>query len=131
MQYIKHYYVDDSNNYFCCEAPDPRYKRHPWKEYEGLNVKIWLSDVDGIDVCLSEVHDTTPVATIVDDCGKKSVQVLTQAEYNTVATPYGEAGVLSGEAQQARQNGDETLAAQKEAEAQAKIQDALTALHAL
>jgi len=131
MQYIKHYYVDDNSNVFCCESPDPTYKRHPWKEYEGLDVKIWLSDVDGIDVCLSEVPDTTSVATIVDDCGKKSVQVLTEAEYNTVAIPYGEAGVLGVEAQQARQNGDEALAAQKEAAAQAKIQDALTALHAL
>lgn len=131
MQYIKHYYVDDSSNYFCCETPDPKYKRHPWKEYEGLDVKIWLSDVDGIDVCLAEIPDTTSVTTITDDCGKNSVQVLTEAEYNTVAIPYGEAGVLSGEARQARQDGDEALAAQKEAAAQAKLQDALTALHTL
>ena len=131
MQYLKHYYVDDGSNVFCCEAPDAAYKRHPWKEYEGLDVKIWLSDVDGIDVCLSQIPDSTPAATIVDDCGKNRVQVLTEVEYNTVAVPYGEAGVLGAEAQQARQNGDETLAAQKEAEAQAKIQDALTALHAL
>lgn len=131
MQYIKHYYVDDSNNVFCCEAPDARYKRHPWKEYEGLDVKIWLSDVEGVDVCLAEVPDTTPVATVPSDCGKNAIQVLTEAEYNTVATPYTEASVLGSEAQQARQDGDEALAAQKEAEAQVKLQDALTALHAL
>jgi hypothetical protein len=96
-----------------------------------LDVKIWLSDVDGIDVCLSELPNTTSVTTIIDDCGKKSVQVLTEAEYNTVAIPYFEAGVLGAEALQARENGDEALAAQKEAEAQVKLQDALTALHAL
>ena len=131
MQYIKHYYVDDGNNVFCCEAPDPAYKRHPWKEYEGLDVRIWLSDVDGVDVCLSQVPDTTPVATVPSDCGKNAVQVLTEAEYNTVATPYAEAGVLGAEAEQARQDGNETLAEQKEAAAQAKIQEALTALHSL
>lgn len=131
MQYIKHYYVDDNSNVFCCEPTEPAYKRHPWKEYEGLSVKIWLSDAEGIDVCLSEVPDTTPVTTITDSCGKNAVQVLTEAEYNTVATPYAEAAVLGAEAQQARQNGDEALAAQKEAAAQAKIQEALTALHAL
>jgi hypothetical protein len=131
MQYIKHYYVNDNSNVFCCEAPDAAYKRHPWKEYEGLDVKIWLADIDGIDVCLSELPDTTTVSTLPSDCGKNAVQVLTEVEYNSVATPYFEAGVLYGEAQQARQNGDETLAAQKETEAQAKQQEAQTALNAL
>lgn len=131
MQYIKHYYVDDSNNVFCCEAPEPAYKRHPWKEYPGLGVKIWLSDADNVDVCLSEVPDTTPVETVVSDCGKNAVQVLTKTKYNTVATPYFAAQVLSGEAYQARQEGDDALAAQKEAEAQTKMQEALTAVRAL
>lgn len=131
MQYIKHYYVDDNSNVFCCESPEPGYKRHPWKEYPGLDVKVWLSDADNVDVCLAEVPDTTPVATVVDDCGKNCIQVLTKAEYDTVAVPYGEAGVLGAEAQQARQDGDETLAAQKETAAQAKIQEALTAIRAL
>jgi hypothetical protein len=131
MQYIKHYYVNDGNNVFCCESPDPAYKRHPWKEYAGLDVKVWGSDADGVDVCLSELPDETAVETVPSDCGKNAVQVLTEAEYNSVATPYAEAGVLSAEAQQARQDGDETLAAQKEAAVQTKIQEALTALHAL
>lgn len=131
MQYLKHYYVDDNSNVFCCESPEPGYKRHPWKEYAGLDVKIWSSDADGVDVCLSQVPDTTPAATVPSDCGKNFVQVLTEAEYNSVATPYGEAGVLSAEALQARQDGDEALAEQKGAEAQAKRQEALTALHAL
>jgi len=131
MQYIKHYYVDDGSNVFCCESPEPGYKRHPWKEYPGLDVKVWLSDSDNIDVCLSELPDTTPVSTILDECGKNSVQVLTEVEYNSVATPYFESGVLSAEAQQARLNGDETLATQKEEEAQVKYQEALTAIRAL
>jgi hypothetical protein len=131
MQYIKHYYVDDGNNVFCCEKPEPAYKRHPWKEYAGLDVKIWLSDDEGVDVCLSELPDTTSVSTVVSDCGKNAVQVLTEAEYNTVATPYFAAQVLSGEAQQARQEGDDALAAQKEAAAQVKMQEALTAIRAL
>jgi len=131
MQYIKHYYVDDNSNVFCCEAPDPKYKRHPWKEYAGLEVKVWGTDIDGVPVCLSKVPDETPVTTVPSDCGKNAVQVLTEGEYNTVAVPYEETGVLGAEAQQARQDGNEALAAQKEAEAQAKIQEALTALHAL
>jgi hypothetical protein len=131
MQYIKHYYVNDGNNVFCCESPDPAYKRHPWKEYAGLDVKVWGSDADGVDVCLSELPDETAVATVPSDCGKNVVQVLTEAEYNSVATPYAEAVVLGEEALQARQDGDEELAAQKEAAAQTKMQEALTALHAL
>jgi hypothetical protein len=101
MQYIKHYYVDDDHNTFCCEVtPEPKYKRHPWKEYAGLDVKVWLTDSDNVDVCLAELPDTTPVSTLVDsDCGKNQIQVLTEAEYNSVATPYFEAQTLSGEAQ--------------------------------
>jgi hypothetical protein len=132
MQYVKHYYVvDDNSNAFCCEAPEPEYKRHPWKEYPGIDVKVWLTDSDNVDVCLSELPDTTPVATVASDCGKNAIQVLNEAEYNTVAVPYFATGVLGGEAQQARQDGDEELATQKEAEAQVKMQEALTAIRAL
>lgn len=131
MKYVKHYYVDDGNSVFCCEAPEPAYKRHPWKEYEGLDVKIWLTDAEGVDVCLSELPDTTEVATIVSDCGKNSIEVLTKTKYNSVATPYFAAQTLAAEAQQAKRDGDEELAATKEAEAQAELQEALTALHAL
>jgi hypothetical protein len=132
MKYIKHYYVDDNNNAFCCEAStEPQYKRHPWKEYEGLDVKIWLTDAEGVDVCLSEVSDSTSVETVASPCGKNSVQVLTKTEYDSVATPYYEAQTLFGESQTSRQEGDETLAAQKQSEGEAKLQEALTALHSL
>ena len=133
MQYIKHYYVDDDHNTFCCEVtPEPKYKRHPWKEYAGLDVKVWLTDSDNVDVCLAELPDTTPVSTLVDsDCGKNQIQVLTEAEYNSVATPYFEAQTLSGEAQQARQDGDEATAEAKETAGAAKIAEATTAIRAL
>lgn len=132
MQYIKHYYVDDDHNTFCCEAPEPKYKRHPWKEYVGLDVKVWLSDADNVDVCLAELPDSTPVSTVVDpDCGKNQIQVLTGSEYNTVAVSYFEAQTLSGEAQQARRNGDEVTAEAKETAAAAKLTEATTAIRAL
>jgi len=131
MQYIKHYYVDDSNDVFCCETTEPQYKRHPWKEYAGLDVKVWLSDAEGVDVCLAELPDSTAVSTVASPCGKNSVQVLTEAEYQSVATPYFEASVLSGEAQQARQDGDDATAGAKESAATAKLAEATTALHAL
>ena len=131
MQYIKHYYVDEDHNTFCCEAPEPAYKRHPCKEYAGLNVKVWLSDSDGIDVMLAELPDSTSVSTIVSDCGKNSIQVLSEAEYNSVATPYFEAQTLSGEAREARDSGDEATATAKESAAAAKLAEATTAIRAL
>ena len=131
MQYIKHYYVDDENNTFCCEIEEPRYKRHPWKEYEGLDVKIWLQDSDGIDVCLAEIPDSTPVSTVVSPCGKNAIQILTESEYNSVSTPYFESQVLSQEAQEARQSGDEIASTAKETAAIAKLDEATAAIHAL
>jgi hypothetical protein len=131
MQYIKHYYVDDNSNTFCCESVEPAYKRHPWKEYSGLDVKVWLTDSEGVDVCLSELPDSTPVTTIVSDCGKNAVQVLTEAEYNSVATPYFESQVLSAEASEARRIGDDTTADEKETAATVKLAEATTAIRAL
>ena len=133
MQYIKHYYVDEDNNTFCCKTTsNPKYKRHPWKEYTGLNVKIWLSDSDGVDVCLAELPDETTVSTVADaNSGKNSIQVLTEAEYNTVATPYFEAQTLYGEARQAKDQNDEATASAKESAAATKITEATTAIRAL
>jgi len=131
MQYIKHYYVDDTNGVFCCDPTEPKYKRHPWKEYPGLDVKVWLSDSEGVNVMLSELPDSTPVSTIVSPCGKNAIQVISEAEYQSVATPYFEAAVLSGEAQQARQDGDDTTAEAKETVASAKLAEATAAICAL
>lgn len=131
MKYLKHYYVNEGSNTFCCDTTEPVSKRHPSLEYPGLDVKIWATDADGVDVCLSEVPDDTEVATITSDCGKKSVQVLTKTKYNSIATPYFAAQTLFSEAQQARKDGDEETAATKEVEAQAKLDQALTVLRAL
>jgi len=133
MQYIKHYYVDSQRNTFCCETTSaPKYKRHPSKEYAGLDVKIWLSDSDGVPVCLAELPDETSVSTVVDaNSGKNSIQVLTEAEYNSVATPYFEAQTLSQEAQEARMQDDEVTAEAKESAAATKLSEATTAIRAL
>ncbi len=132
MKYIKHYYVDDDLNTFCCEKPcSAKYKRHPLKECPGLDVKVWLTDADGVDVMLAEVPDSTSVSTIVNDCGKNSVQVLTEEEYNSVSVPYFEAQTLFGEAKTARQEGDEVRATQKEEEANVKYQQSSEALYIL
>lgn len=131
MQYIKHYYVNESNNAFCCEAGEPASKVHPWRQYPGLDVKVWLTDAEGIDVCLSEVPDSTAVSTVASPCGKNAVQVLTEAEYQSVATPYFEAAVLYDEAQQAKQEGDDATAEAKETAAAAKLTEATTAVRAL
>lgn len=131
MQYIKHYYVNDENNNFCCDSQSPKYKRHPWKEYSGLSVKVWGEDSDGIDVCLSEVPDTTSVSTIIDSSGKNSVQVLTEIEYNSVAIPYFQSQTLFSEAQQAKEEGDEETATAKETDATTKLNESFTALRNL
>ena len=132
MQYIKHYYVDDDYNTFCCEVtPEPKYKRHPWKEYAGLDVKVWLSDSDGVDLMLSELPDSTSVSTIVDACGKKSVQVLTEDEYNIIAIPYFEATALFFQASEERKSGNEVEAEALIAAGNLKINEATTALYAL
>jgi hypothetical protein len=48
--------------------------------------KSMVTDSDEVDVCLAELPDSTPVSTIVDsDCGKNQIQVLTEAEYQSVA----------------------------------------------
>jgi len=131
MQYIKHYWVDNISNEYCCHTNNPKEKRHPNKEFAGLDVKVWLQDVDGIDVCLSEVPDTTSVSTVTDEDGKNCVKVLTLEEFNSVATPYFEAQTLSGEAQQARQDGDEATAEAKETASAAKLAEATTAIRTL
>lgn len=132
MQYIKHYYVDEDLNTFCCETnSDAKYLRHPYKEYDGLSVKVWLLDSEGVDVCLSELPDSTEVSTITAPCGKNSVQVLTEEEYNSVAIPYFEAQNLSIEVQEARMNNDDSTVELKQTAVDEKIAEATAALHTL
>ena len=129
MKYLKHYWISVVEGGYCCHE-NPAEKRHPEAEFPGLDVKIWMHDANGIDVCLSVVPDTTTVTDIFDvhDETLKCVQVLTEAEFNSVATPLGESQSLS---QQANQEDDETLKADLEVQATAKFEEAKTALHAL
>jgi|TARA_B100000902_G_scaffold216096_1_gene205505 hypothetical protein len=131
MQYIKHYYVDAQNGSYCCEtSSNPKYKRHPVNEYAGLSVKVWLTDSDGVDVCLAELPDSTSVSTIANG-SKNSVKVLTEAEYNTVWTPYSEGMGLYGEESEARNSGDDSTADAKKTAGDAKMAEATTAIRAL
>jgi len=132
MQYIKHYYTDEQTGAYCCEtSSNAKYLVHPWRNYAGLAVKVWLTDSDGVDVMLAELPDTTSVSTITEDCGKNSIQVLTETEYNTVWTPYSAAATLYAEAQTAEDDGDADTAATKRTAGDAKMTEATTAIRAL
>lgn len=128
MKYLKHYWICvHSGNYMC--GNNPVEKRHPEAEFPGLDVRIWMHDEDGIDVCLSRVPDTTTITDIVNpDNGKKVVQELTETEFNSVQDPLNESQVLRQEAQQET---DEDLKADLEAQADAKFEEARQALFAL
>lgn len=128
MQYFKHYWININTGTYSSDN-NPVEKRHPEAEFPGLGVKIWIKDVDGIDVCLSQVPDGVVINNIIDDVtGKMVVQSLTEQEFNTVATPYFESQQISGEAIGEQ---DETLKAENEAAATTKYQEAVTALNAL
>jgi len=131
MQYLKHYWIHAHSGTYCCED-NPVEKRHPEAEFPGLDVKIWMHDENGIDVCLSAVPDGVSIVDVVDDhSGKKVVQKLTEAEFNSVWTPLQESGVARQEAMEAEMNGDTDTAATKNALADTKFSEAATALHAL
>ena len=126
MQYLKHYWINVNTGQYAINE-NPVEKRHPEAEFPGLDVKIWMHDPDGIDVCLSVVPDETPIYDIIDNVsGKKSVQKITEEQFNSVQIPLQESQTLR---QEAAQETDETLKVQKETIAQEKYQEALTALY--
>ena len=125
-KYIKHYWKKASDGSWVTTDGSVVEKRHPEAEYAGLGVKIWMEDSGGIDVCLSEIPDSTSAADITEG-SKKAVQVLTETQYNTVKTPYFEASTLWGESLQL--TGDDKTA--KETAATAKDTEAQNALNAL
>ena len=128
MKYLKHYWICVQDGNYCCED-NPVEKRHPEAEFPGLDVRIWMHDENGIDVCLSRVPDGVTITDVVDDHnGKKVVQKLTEVEFNSVQTPLDESATLRQEAQQET---DETIKAEKEAAADAKFAEAQQALFAL
>ena len=96
-QYIKHYYkktIDDTwitsikktyNSDTNQWSSDTSYveKRYPEKEYPGLGVKVWIQDPEVIDICLSDLPDSTSVENVLYD-GKEVVQILNEDQFNSV-----------------------------------------------
>ena len=131
MKYLKHYWICINTGTYSCEN-NPVEKRHPEVEFPGLDVRIWMHDQDGIDVCLSRVPDDVTITEIVNpNNGKKIVQELTEAEFNSVHLPLEEYASISEEAKIAETSGDKEIAEAKSAEASAKYEEARQALFAL
>ena len=135
MKYAKHYWVDYVINSWLTTTNDTSNgKTHPYNifSHDDLDVKVWLTDSDGIDVCLSEVPDSVTITEVAVGT-KKALVELTETQFNSVKTPYDAAAVLRSEAFDLRnqETPDETAAAAKDTEADAKLAEAKTALNAL
>lgn len=126
-KYLKHYWKKNGNWMTTTNEVE---QHHPEADYPGLGVKIWMHDSDGVDVCLSEVPDTTGISTITVG-SKNAVMELTETQFNSVKTPLDMAGTLRFEAQQLEQDGDADGAAAKITQAEAKETEAQNALNAL
>jgi hypothetical protein len=63
-KYIKHYYVDGENltEFFVDKNMGPNGKTHP--RVDGLDVKFWFVDGNGIDYCMSVVPDETEITPV-------------------------------------------------------------------
>ena len=126
-KYLKHYWKKNGNWLTTANEVE---QHHPEADYAGLGVKIWMHDSDGVDVCLSEVPDSTGISTITVG-SKNAVIELTETQYNSVKTPLDEAAVLREEARTAEEGGDTDTAATKNTAAAAKETEAQNALNAL
>ena len=126
-KYLKHYWKKNGN---WLTTGNEVEQHHPEADYAGLGVKIWMHDSDGVDVCLSEVPDSTGISTITVG-SKNAVIELTETQYNSVKTPLDEAATLRDEARTAEEGGDTDTAATKNTAADAKQTEAQNALNAL
>lgn len=126
-KYLKHYWKKNGNWLTTANEVE---QHHPEADYAGLGVKVWMHDSDGVDVCLSEVPDTTGITTITVG-SKNAVIELTETQFNSVKTPLDEAAVLRQEANDAELSGDADTAATKNTAAAAKETEAQNALNAL
>ena len=126
-KYLKHYWKKNGNWLTTANEVE---QHHPEADYAGLGVKIWMHDSDGVDVCLSEVPDTTGISTITVG-SKNAVMELTETQFNSVKTPLDEAATLREEARTAEEGGDTDTAATKNTAADAKETEAQNALNAL
>ena len=126
-KYLKHYWKKNGNWLTTSNEVE---QHHPEADYAGLGVKIWMHDSDGVDVCLSEVPDSTSISTI--NVGSKNAVIeLTETQFNSVKTPLDEAATLREEARTAEDGGDTDTAATKNTAAAAKETEAQNALNAL
>ena len=128
-KYLKHYWKDGNSGEWLTTSNIVGH-RHPEAEYAGLDVGIWMHDSDGVDVCLSEVPDSTAISTITVD-SKNAVIELTETQFNSVKTPLDEESVLRQAAMEAEMSGDTDTAATKNTAAAAKATEAQNALNAL
>ena len=126
-KYLKHYWKKNGNWLTTANEVE---QHHPEADYAGLGVKVWMHDSDGVDVCLSEVPDTTEISTITVG-SKNAVIEITETQFNSVKTPLDEAATLSMEADElrteglnAQTQGDADTAATKNAAADAKDTEA-------
>ena len=126
-KYLKHYWKKNGNWLTTANEVE---QHHPEADYPGLGVKIWMHDSDGVDVCLSEVPDSTGISTITVG-SKNAVIELTETQFNSVKTPLDAAAVLRREATEAEMSGDTDTAATKNTAADAKGTEAQNALNAL
>ena len=126
-KYLKHYWKKNGNWLTTSNEVE---QHHPESDYAGLDVKVWMHDSDGVDVCLSEVPDSTSISTITVG-SKNAVMELTETQLNSVKTPLDEAATLREEARTAESSGDTDTAATKNTAAAAKETDAQNALNAL
>ena len=126
-KYLKHYWKKNGNWLTTANEVE---QHHPEADYPGLGVKVWMHDSDGVDVCLSEVPDSTGISTITVG-SKNAVIELTETQYNSVKTPLDEAATLREEARTAEEGGDTDTAATKNTAAAAKETEAQNALNAL
>ena len=126
-KYLKHYWKKNGNWLTTTNEVE---QHHPEADYPGLGVKVWMHDSDGVDVCLSEVPDTTGISTITVG-SKNAVIELTETQFNSVKTPLDEAATLREEARTAEEGGDTDTAATKNTAAEAKETEAQNALNAL
>jgi len=126
-KYLKHYWKKNGNWLTTANEVE---QHHPEADYAGLGVKVWMHDSDGVDVCLSEVPDTTGISTITVG-SKNAVIELTETQYNSVKTPLDAAATLRQEATTAEIGGDTDTAATKNTAAAAKETEAQNALNAL
>ena len=110
-QYIKHYYKKTSDDTWITSikkiynsttnqwSSDTTYveRRKPDKEYPGLGTKVWILDSEGVDICLSDLPDSTSVENVSYD-NKKVVQILNEDQFNSVKDLVDASFVLSSEA---------------------------------